>query len=358
MKNIKLVNILKETVVEMYPHEGSMDVGTIEFGRANVWSKFDRPINVYFNDLSVSPNEVSNASKIVLTDKKSGEDYLFDADDLKIKNDKMWVSVNDLRQLYPRFLETLLVKSDKRKSENLSVNTLKTKASGIPQLILDVLKEVYPNNWGKIDEPGCQTLEGVIDIFPAMEGERWSILNFFDTNPGVIRILVEKYQDENDEVTLEGFKDYLRENKEELFGKESPILQSLVKRNLQSFERGWKTEAEVIDIVKRENPTLTDEDISQYCLGSIEDRVSGVDFKVKGKGYQTKPASKMERLKNGGVRVQTYGMRDWYQRKKEIDYILYSNGKNIAVFPNKNYKVSNDGKTVTHYENIAKGTFG
>ena len=51
-------------------------------------------------------------------------------------------------------------------------------------------------------------------------------------------------------------------------------------------------------------------------------------------------------------------MRDWYQRKKEIDYILYSNGKSIAVFPNKNYKVSNDGKTVTHYENIAKGTFG
>jgi len=211
---------------------------------------------------------------------------------------------------------------------------------------------------GKISEPDCQTLEGVIDIFPAMEGERWSILNFFDTNPGVIRILVEKYQDENDEVTLEGFKEYLKENKEEIFGKDSPLLQSLVKRNLQSFERGWKTEAEVIDIVKRENPTLTDEDISQYCLGSIEDRVSGVDFKVKGKGYQTKPASKMERLKNGGVRVQTYGMRDWYQRKKEIDYILYSNGKNIAVFPNKNYKVSNDGKTVTHFENIAKGTFG
>ena len=358
MKDIKLVNILKETVVEMYPHEGASDVATVEFGRANVWSKFDRPINVYFNELSKSPSEISNSSKIVLTDKKSGDDYIFDADDIRIQNDKMWISVRDLRELYPRFLETLLVKDDKVRNENLNVNTLKTKASGIPQLILDVLKEVYPNNWGKISEPDCQTLEGVIDIFPAMEGERWSILNFFDTNPGVIRILVEKYQDENDEVTLEGFKDFLRDNKEELFGKDSPILQSLVKRNLQSFERGWKTEAEVIDIVKRENPTLTDEDISQYCLGSVEDRVSGVDFKVKGKGYQTKPASKMERLKNGGVRVQTYGMRDWYQRKKEIDYILYSNGKSIAVFPNKNYKVSNDGKTVTHYENIAKGTFG
>ena len=115
MKDIKLVNILKETVVEMYPQEGSTDVATIEFGRANVWSKFDRPINVYFNDLSNSPSEIANSSKIVLTDKKTGEDYIFDADDIRIQNDKMWVSVNDLRQLYPRFLETLLVKSDKRK---------------------------------------------------------------------------------------------------------------------------------------------------------------------------------------------------------------------------------------------------
>ena len=58
MKDIKLVNILKETVVEMFSQDVSSDVAKIEFGRANVWSKYDRPINVYFNDLSKSPSEV------------------------------------------------------------------------------------------------------------------------------------------------------------------------------------------------------------------------------------------------------------------------------------------------------------
>ena len=80
MKDIKLVNLLKENIVEMYPHEGRFftDVATVEFGRANVWSKYDKPINVYFNELSKSPSEISNSSKIViLTDKKSGDDLCF-----------------------------------------------------------------------------------------------------------------------------------------------------------------------------------------------------------------------------------------------------------------------------------------
>ena len=155
MKDIKLVNLLKENVVEMYSQDVSYDIAKIEFGRANVWSKYDKPINVYFNDLSKSPSEIANYTNVILTNKKTGEDLSFDSEDIRVKGDKMWVSVNDIRQLYPKFLETLLVKSDKRKSENLSVNTLKTKASGIPQLILDILKDVYPNNWGKISEPDC-----------------------------------------------------------------------------------------------------------------------------------------------------------------------------------------------------------
>ena len=356
---MKLVDILKTTIVEQNQEDDNYnDVGQLEFGK--MWYSQQYGDAVYFSDFNKKPNTLVSAVNLILTDKNTGEDFMFDPDELTTtKNgNTMYLKMRNMRQLYPSVAQKLMDKEHKYSNKSLNVSTLKTKASGIPQLILDILKDVYPNNWGKISEPDCETLEGVIDIFPAMEGERWSILNFFDTNPGVIKILVEKYQDDAENSDLDGFKEWLRENQEDLFGQDSETLKALVKRNLQSFERGWKTEAEVIEMVKRENPSLTDEDITQYCLGSIEDRVSGVDFKVKGKGYQTKPASKMERLKNGGVRVQTYGMRDWYQRKKEIDYILYSNGKNIAVFPNKNYKVSNDGKTVTHFENIDKGTFG
>lgn len=358
MKQIKLVNILKESVKEMYSRDPmSPDVGELVFDK--IWYSEQYGNSIYFSNFNKTLGSIANASKIRLTDKKTGEDYLFDADDLrKTRNGKtLFIPMGELKQMYPSLLDKLLAKQEKQKNENLSVNTLKTKASGIPQLILDILKEVYPNNWGKIDEPDCETLEGVIDIFPAMEGERWSILNFFDTNPGVIRLLLEKYQDENDNTTLEGFKEYLRENKDDLFRADSQFLQGLVKRNLQSFERGWKTEAEVIDIIKRENPSLTDDDFEQYCLGSIKDRVSSIDFKVNGRGYQTKPASKMERLKNGGIRVHTYGMRDWYKRKPELDYIIYSNGKNIAVFPNSDYNVSKDGKTVTHFTRMVKDSF-
>ena len=102
---------------------------------------------------------------------------------------------------------------------------------------------------------------------------------------------------------------------------------------------------------------MTDEDFVQYCLGSVKDRVSGVDFKVNGKGYQTKPKIKMERGKDGEIKVTTYGMRDWYKRKPEIDYIIYSNGKDIAVFPNKKYWVSKDGKTVVHYDKMVPNSF-
>ena len=242
-------------------------------------------------------------------------------------------------------------------NENLNVNELKKKQSGGPETILQALKETYPNNWGKISEPDCETLEGVLDIFPAIPDERWSILNFFDTNPGVIKLLVNRYMDENDNQTQEGFKEWILENKEELFRDDTSFLQDLVKRNQQSFEKGWKLESEVIDIIKRENPSLKDEDFIQYCLGSVKDRVSGVDFKVNGKGFQTKPASEMKRGIKGEIRVSTYGMRDWYKRKPEIDYIIYSDGKNIAVFPNKRYWVSDDGETAVHYEKMVPNPF-
>ena len=358
MKQMNLVNVLKTTIVEQNQEgDNSSDVGQLEFGK--MWYSQQYGDAVYFSDFDKKPNTFSSAVNLILTDKNTGDDFMFDPDELTTtKNgNTMYLKMRDMRVLYPSVAQKLMDQEHKYKNENLNVSVLKTKASGIPQLILDILKDVYPNNWGKISEPDCETLEGVIDIFPAMEGERWSILNFFDTNPGVIKILVEKYQDDDENADLVGFKEWLRENQEDLFGENSETLKALVKRNLQSFERGWKTEAETLDIIKRDNPSITDEDISQYCLGSILDRVSGIDFKINGKGYQTKPSSKMERLKSGAVRVQTYGMRDWYQRKKDIDYIIYSNGKHVAVFPNKNYKVSNDGKTVTHYDNMVKNSF-
>ena len=242
-------------------------------------------------------------------------------------------------------------------TESLNPYGLNKNATGVPSTILSALKKEYPNNWGRINDGDCETLEGVIDVHPAIEGERWSILNFFDTNPGVIRLLVDKYKEDNESDSVEDFKQWIMDSSNELFGNDSEFLQKLIKRNLQSFERGWQTESEAIEILKRDNPSLTDEDIVQFCLGSIKDRKESVDFKINGKGFQTKPASSMKRLKNGAIEVTTYGMKDWYKRKKSIDYILYCNGKNIAVFPNEKYWVGdhkNGEQKVVHYTGFVK----
>ena len=350
----KLVNILKETITE-----AESSIGELTFNK--MWYSPEYGDAVYFSDFDESLSTVSNSEKLLLVDKKTGDDYFFEPGMLnKTRNGKgLFLKIRELQKIYPQLADKLLGKEEKQKNENLSVISLKQKSSGVPQLILDVLKQLYPNNWGKISDPNCETLEGVIDIFPAIEGERWSILNFFDTNPGVIRILLDKYQDENENQTLERFKQWLRDSKEELFGEDSPILQDLIKRNKQSFESGWKLESDVIDIIRRDNSTLKDEDIIQYCLGSIKDRVGSIDASIKGKGYQIKPAGKMERMPDGSIKVHTHGMRDWYKNKLKdgLDYILYSNGKHVIVFPNKNYWVSKDGKTAIHREKMVPNSF-
>jgi len=348
----KLINVLKETINENYG-----GIGELTFKK--MWYSPEYGDSVYFGDFSDDISTLSSSEKIILVDDKTNEEYFFEPGMLKpTKNRKsLMIKIRQFGRLYPKEAEKLMSKEETKSNERLDVNTLKTKASGVPETILQALKETYPNNWGKISEPDCETLDGVIDIFPAQPGERWSILNFFDTNPGVIRLLVNRYMDENDSQTQEGFKQWILDNKEELFGENSSFLQDLVKINLKSFENGWKLESQVIDIIKRKYPSLSDEEFVQYCLGSVKDRVSGVDFKVNGKGYQTKPASKMKRGKDGEIKVTTYGMRDWYKRKPEIDYIIYSDGKDIAVFPNKKYWVSKDGKTVVHYDKVVTNSF-
>jgi len=350
----KLVNILKKTITEMYG-----DLGELTFNK--MWYSPEYGNSVYFSDFDDDIGSLSLSTKIRLVDNKTDDEYYFEPGMLKpTKNRKgLMINIGQFRRLYPKQAEMLMRKEDIKSSENLDVNTLKKKQSGVPETILQALKETYPNNWGKISEPDCETDYGVLDIFPAIPGERWSILNFFDTNPGVIRLLINRYTDENDSQTREGFKQWILDNKEELFGENSSFLQDLVKRNLQSFERGWKLESDAIDIIKRDYPSITDEDIVQHCLGAKIDRFDGKDLIVKGKGIQVKPLKKIEELPKGATKVYTYGMKDWYkyQLKDGLEYIVYSTEKDMIVFPNKKYWVSKDGGTVIHYEKMVPNPF-
>ncbi len=235
--------------------------------------------------------------------------------------------------------------------ERLNVNFLRKKNSGFPTFILDILKKTYPKNWGKINNEYCKTSDGVIDIFPVKPGERWSILNFFDTNPGVIEILLQEYDLQVDgSKTFEGFKEWITDNSEEIFGKNSDLLKRLIQRNMRSFKSGWDLEDAVVELIKKKDG-LTDEDILRSCIGSEKDRFQSIDFEINGKTYQVKPSEKTQKVETQDgfyYIVDTYGMKN-YRSKTSLDYIIYSNGSNFIVFPNSNYWVSDDGKQAKHY---------
>ena len=104
MKQIKLVNILKESVKEMYSRDPmSPDVGELVFDK--IWYSEQYGNSIYFSNFNKSLGSVANASKIRLTDKKTGEDYLFDSDDLrKARNGKqtICIAIDSRHSTHPR----------------------------------------------------------------------------------------------------------------------------------------------------------------------------------------------------------------------------------------------------------------
>ena len=347
-----LSQVLKESM------DGSTQEVEFSFYDMKPWSNYGKS-RIYFNRLKPITGKFGSDTENIVLVSQDKKRYNFDIDDFsynRIKNNG-FVDGNIFKQTYPQEMELMydILEKPKTSTGSLTVPYLKTKKSNVATTILNTLKELYPNNWGRINEGDCQTLDGIIDIFPAIEGERWSILNFFDTNPGVIKILLDEYKKDGRQESVEDFNIWISENGERLFGENSPILQNLIKRNLQSFERGWKLEDDVVDLMKQKFG-INDEDIVRYCLGSVKDRVQSIDMSINGKSFQIKPASKTYKG-DKGIEVKTYGMREWYKNKKELDYIVYSNGKGFIVFPNSNYTVTDNGNRVIHYTNPVSNPF-
>ena len=264
----KFLNILK-TIITENSSDGDLNV-EFNFRGIKPWIKY--PMNrVYFNNLLPKSGRFGSDTKNITLISNDGDVYEFDINDFNYNrlDKKAYVEGSVFKQIYPREMDSLLELIDQQKETstgNLDVSSLKKNESGVPKTILNTLKEVYPNNWGRINQPDCETLDGVIDIFPAVEGERWSILNFFDTNPGVIKILLEEYKKEKRKESIDDFKSWIKENGKKLFGESSDILKKLIKTNIRSFDSGSKTEDTFMRLVKQKFG-LEDKDVVRYCLG-------------------------------------------------------------------------------------------
>lgn len=243
----------------------------------------------------------------------------------------------------------------------LNPNELKKMDSGFPKFMLNTLYDVYPNNIGKnsyIDGDGiCNSDNGLIDIPNTnVPGQTWSILNYFDTNPMVIKKLIEWFMDgvfnnkTPEIVSNEKFKEWIKNNATSLF-KDGKYLEELVSINLKSYISGTKTEETTINnLTGKILNNIKIKKINQYCSGSSSDRKQGKDIKIifesgEPKYAQIKPLAsyKVNVIKTHPDKktieyvINTYQMKNY--KSNPIEYIIFTNAKDMLIFENKNYTI-------------------
>jgi hypothetical protein len=334
---------------------------------------------VFFNDSKLINGKLDGETEIVVFLRKDGEEFQFLRKDINIsKNGVPYISLQDFTKEYEKQGYELGKLIDDEKNSVKSNNTpppkneivadplsetnqrfLRKNISEIPSTILESIRLCYPNNWGKISdkENGCETNLGLLDLYPAVEGERWSILNFFDTNPLVIRTLTQEFLDKNEDFTIKDFIKWIEDNRQDLFGESSSFLKELINKNKSTFDSGAKRENNFVDHLEKDY-NIEPSDITTFCLGSIEDRVNSRDVKIRLSNkdiyFQVKPLYRITKktVSSDGKQyfeVSTSGMKDTYKRQSTINYISYSSNQESIIFPNSHYSVINNGKTVLHY---------
>jgi len=217
-------------------------------------------------------------------------------------------------------------------SQELPKDFLSKKVS---DLIQSILEEMYQDYLGQIDEPPCKTREGFLDIFPVDENTSWSILNFFYSNRKMRKKMYSFFKIDFplQDQTVDNFMEWIKENKEILFGEEGDTAKQLRDVVWSTSARGFELEKSTLQRLKKAYNTLTDDRIKVFCKGSPEDEKEGIDFMVDGKGFQVKPLVDATQ-KNGKWEITTIGMKQYPSDR--LHFMVYSNDNKILIFLNRN----------------------
>jgi len=234
----------------------------------------------------------------------------------------------------------------------------------IAQTIRKCLKDVFskiPGKWGKLPNPdgNCETDEGVINIYEHQPGvDNWSILNRFDTNKKVRTKLLEWYQNEypNESINNSNIIKWIESNKESLFNSEKTS--ELVELNRNTIEKGNRNEETAIEVLRKKwGETAI---IQRFCSGDIRDTKKGMDISVKVGDtvfyVQVKPFIKVESFvdRDGDTFFEVTAFYDPKKySEKNVQVILFvndSSGDYIAFENKRNQILSKSNTVVNFYE--------
>ena len=266
-----------------------------------------------------------------------------------------------IKENIDRIKELMLVEND----DQLSLFSNKGKPINInsddftkkyKEKVYYILKNLYSSNWDSDRSRGPGGGGGVVNVHTVYdllkkkgledydpEGGDWSILNYFDTNPQVRKLIVGLYEKETGNImdnteTMEDFIKWMSRNRNRIF-KNGPILDNLIEKNIESLYQGEQNERKAYEYL-----TKILENIPEWKLkgrsvpGSKSDR-DGVDFVMQKENsdkiakFQVKPLNSLERV-GKFYKITSYNIKNL--DKKPVDYFVFtsSNQEDVYVFRN------------------------
>lgn len=321
---------------------------------------------IYINGVSTSDKDMlSSIKQSKLPTKISFKSVINPLNTLEIESDKLYISKNNnlyiLKSDYPEYIKKQVV-------TNLYPDDLKKLNSGFPEFITKLLFEKFKDNLGLnnyiildkksnkyiVTSEMCESNIGlIVDVNNSSDplyntnvnGQVWSILNFFDTNPKVIKQLLNWYYDTDpQQVSLDDFKSWIVENQNDLF--DGIKLKVLVNLNFESYNKGTETENYAINhLINKLN--VSPDKIQQFCAGTGRDRKQGVDFIITKNGvestFQVKPLSGIKTDESSFI-ISTYKMKNY---SKKVKYLIFANKQDFYIFENYGYVISGGNNVVT-----------
>lgn len=209
--------------------------------------------------------------------------------------------------------------------------------------VMENTDEVNKPCVGKIYNDSCQTGFGIIGGNYSSESRggvgEWSVINFFDTNKDIQKLIVEIYNRSNSNISL---NEWVNVNIKDLVGDNGLYTKLLADKVLTKDSgtrfKGNQNEEVVIKVLERSFPKIT---INRFCDGDERDRLNGQDLMVTYKNttkyVQVKPlyGNVVVRTEIGGqvfFEISIYDDMVTKYSPENVQMLAFVNGQEYIIF--------------------------